>query len=93
MLAPRDHFHSSASVEISLGLHARPATEISQFVLGQKGVTVTLRYGGAEAAGDSPLQILLLCAQFGAVVEIAVEGANARVVGERIKEILASKDL
>jgi phosphotransferase system HPr (HPr) family protein len=90
MLEPREQFQCQTKVENPLGLHARPATEIAAYVQSLEGVTVKLRCGEVEAAGDRPLQILLLCAQKGAEIGIEVQGRNSRVIAERISELVRS---
>jgi phosphotransferase system HPr (HPr) family protein len=88
MHASRDQFQCLAKVENPLGLHARPAAEIATFIKSLEGVSVKLRCGESEAEGDSILQILFLCAQQGAEVQIIATGKNAREAAQGVRDII-----
>jgi len=71
------------------GLHARPASLLTQSVA-KSGAKVLLRAGdGAEANASSLLSVLTLGAKQGDSVEVLVDGEDEDILLDQLCELLA----
>lgn len=71
-----------------MGLHMRPATAFAQLAR-SFACSVTVRNGPAQADGKSSLDLILLVAMPGAVLELEVEGEDAAAAVESLAAVLA----
>ncbi|MBT1177608.1 HPr family phosphocarrier protein [Bifidobacterium callimiconis] len=82
----------TAVINDPVGIHARPAAQFVQAVMGS-GCTVTIaKEGGDPAPAGSILSIMALGIQQGDTVEITVEGDNAESVADSLIETLLAAD-
>jgi phosphotransferase system HPr (HPr) family protein len=68
------------------GLHARPSAKISK-VCRDLDSKVTFSKNAKTADGKSILQMLLLAAEQGAIIEVVVEGGDEAAAMNRITEL------
>ena len=71
------------------GLHARPSAKISK-VCRDLDSKVTFSKNAKTADGKSILQMLLLAAEQGAIIEVVVEGGDLREVARFVSEKLST---
>lgn len=67
------------------GLHARPATAIARMLQGTSS-QVSFQYQEQCANARSVIELLMLAAKYGAMVQIEVEGEDAPAVMERLMQ-------
>ena len=68
------------------GIHARPAAKISKLCRDLQS-EVTFTKDNKKANGRSILQVMLLAAERGAVIEVVVEGGDEAAAMNRITEL------
>ena len=85
-----DKWSRSAELVNQRGLHARAsaafAREASRF-----NAKLTVRYDGMSASAASIMDLLMLGARVGQVIEIDAEGAQAREALDAVCELIARK--
>jgi phosphocarrier protein HPr len=85
-----DKWSRSAELVNQRGLHARAsaafAREASRF-----NAKLTVRYDGMSASAASIMDLLMLGARVGQVIEIDAEGPQAREALESVCELIARK--
>jgi phosphocarrier protein HPr len=85
-----DKWSRSAELVNQRGLHARAsaafAREASRF-----NARLTVRYDGMSASAASIMDLLMLGARVGQVIEIDAEGAQAREALDAVCELIARK--
>lgn len=85
-----DKWSRSAELVNQRGLHARAsaafAREASRF-----NAKLTVRYDGMSASAASIMDLLMLGARVGQVIEIDAEGAQAREALDAVCELVARK--
>lgn len=81
--------NASVQVEIvnRLGLHARPAMSLVDTASAFKS-TVTICRGGQKVDGKSIMQIMMLAATKGTILEVVAEGPDAEAACAAIKELV-----
>lgn len=82
----------TAEVEIinKLGLHIRPSRQFSTIVNSHDAI-VQVRNNDRIAAGDSQLDLLMLLASKGAVLEVSATGADAEAVVNKLVELVENR--
>jgi len=85
-----DKWSRSAELVNQRGLHARAsaalAREASRF-----NARITVRYDGMTASAASIMDLLMLGARVGQVIEIDAEGAQAREALDAVCELIARR--
>jgi phosphocarrier protein len=85
-----DKWSRSAELVNQRGLHARAsaafAREASRF-----NARITVRYDGLSASAASIMDLLMLGARFGQVIEIDAEGPQAREALEAVCDLIARR--
>lgn len=78
----------NATIVNRLGLHARPAMAFVD-AASAYAATVTVRKGETEVDGKSIMQMMMLAATKGSVLEISAEGDDARQACEGLARVVA----
>ena len=83
---------AKADVEIrnKLGLHIRPSRQLAA-IAKSYDASVTVRNKERAAAADSQLDLLMLLAVKGSVIEVAAVGPDAEAVVRAIVELVESR--
>ncbi len=74
-----------------VGMHARPAGELTKIILGEKA-SVTIEYNGKSANVKSLLNILALGLKSDEAFTVIVDGENEEALLERIAEFADKLD-
>jgi phosphocarrier protein len=83
---PRRIIH--ATIVNRLGLHARPAMAFVDCAAAFKS-TVTVRKGETEVDGKSIMQMMMLAATKGTILDITVDGDDADAACGALQELVA----
>lgn len=67
------------TINNKFGIHARPSSIISELV-NQFKSQVVIKYNGNEADASSIMNLILLCVEPGAQIELVVEGEDEQTV-------------
>ena len=78
----------NATIVNRLGLHARPAMAFVD-AASAYAATVTVRKGETEVDGKSIMQMMMLAATRGSVLEIIAEGDDAQQACEGLARVVA----
>ncbi len=80
-------------VEITnpLGLHLRPADKFVKIASSFAETEVRVRYQGQEFNGKSILELAMLAAECGTILEIEARGLNADQAVEALAELVLAK--
>ena len=79
-------FKKTLVVNVEHGIHARPAARITK-VCRDLDSRVTFAKGDKTADGKSILQMLLLAAEQGAMVDVTIEGGDESAAMDKIQEV------
>lgn len=82
---PRKTF--SVTIINRLGLHARPAMAFVDCAMGFDS-NITVRNGDVEVDGKSIMQMMMLAATQGTVLEITVDGDDADQAHQALEELI-----
>lgn len=77
----------SVTIVNELGLHARPATALAD-VAGRFAASVRIRKGSEEVDGKSIMEIMMLAATRGTVLELICEGEDAEACAAELKALV-----
>ena len=81
---------AKAEIVNKLGLHIRPSRHFSSLVKSWEA-SVTVRNQDRVAAGDSQLDLLMLLASQGAVLEISATGPQASEAVDSLVKLIADR--
>jgi phosphotransferase system HPr (HPr) family protein len=85
---PAPMFHHRRRIVITgEGLHLRPLALFAKEAMGFAG-DVRVRHGEAAADGKSIMEMMFLCAEAGASVEVEVQGAGGEAALHRLIRVL-----
>ncbi len=74
-----------------VGMHARPAGELTKIILGEKA-NVTIEYDGKSANVKSLLNILAIGLKSGETFTVIVDGANEEALLDKIADFVETLD-
>ena len=74
----------------TLGLHARPATLFAR-TAGRFGASVTVRKDGQTINGKSVLNLMMLAAEEGSVLEVSADGDDSAEALDALEALLKEK--
>jgi phosphocarrier protein len=74
----------------SLGIHARPSSEIVKLAA-KFSSHITLEREGMEVNAKSIMGVMMLAAECGAIVTISADGADAEAALEALAALIGSK--
>ena len=80
---------TKATIVNKLGLHARPAMSFVECACGFKS-KVTVHKADQAVDGKSIMQMMMLAATKGTVLEIEVEGADAEQACDKLRRLIES---
>ncbi len=75
------------TIKNRLGLHARPAMDFVDLA-NTHDASITVTRSGQSVDGKSIMQMMMLAATKGTVLEITAEGADAHVACERLQGLV-----
>jgi phosphocarrier protein len=84
---------ASRQVEITnpLGLHLRPADKFVKLANSFAGTEVKVRYQGREFNGKSILELTLLAAECGTMLDLEARGPQAEAAVEALAELVLAR--
>lgn len=82
--------HRQSLVIIGEGLHLRPLALFAKEAMGFAG-DIRVRHGEAVADGKSIMEMMLLCAEAGASVEVEVQGVGGEAALHRLVRVLVQE--
>jgi phosphocarrier protein len=85
-----EHWTRSAELVNQRGLHARASAAFAREAV-KYDARITVRHDGMSASAASIMDLLMLGARFGQVIEIDAEGRQAREALDAVCELIARK--
>jgi phosphocarrier protein len=85
-----DRWTRSAELVNQRGLHARASAAFAREAV-KYDAKITVRHDGMTASAASIMDLLMLGARFGQVIEIDAEGAQAREALDAVCDLIARK--